>query len=189
MAGIEPAVEPDPASTTRATRSWPKLRRRKPDRERVPTVASSHATEVGTVTSENAESAVRSSDAGKTRADFPLAIRLVPIALALMVFGSLGPWAKNVFVTDYGIDRAGDVILVIALLAALVLILHARGGSHSPLPLLAALLATVALVILAADFRELVDDQALGPAWGLYAAFVGSAALVALSMSLLTKRH
>jgi hypothetical protein len=114
-------------------------------------------------------------------------MRLVPIALALMVFGSLGPWAKNIFATDYGIDRSGYVILGIALLAGLLLVLHARGGKRSPLPLVAALLATIALVVLAADFRELVDDQAVGPAWGLYAAFVGSAALVALSMSLLTK--
>lgn len=106
-----------------------------------------------------------------------------------MVFGSLGPWAKNIFVTDYGVDRAGYVILVLAVLAAVALVLHARGGKRSPLPLVAALLATVALVILAAAFRDIVDDQAVGPGWGLYAAFAGSAALVALSISLLTKRR
>jgi hypothetical protein len=122
-------------------------------------------------------------------AQFPLAIRLVPIALALMVLGSFGPWAKSIFVTDYGVERAGYAILAIAVLSALLLVLHARGNKPSPLPLLAALLTTVALVILAADFRELVDDQFKSPAWGLYAAFVGSAALVGLSMSLLAKRR
>jgi len=116
-------------------------------------------------------------------------MRLVPIALALMVFGSFGPWAKSIFVTDYGIERTGYVILVIAVLSTVLLVLHARAGKRSPLPLLAALLATASLVILAADFRELVDDQFVGPAWGLYAAFAGSAALVGLSMSLLTKRR
>ena len=106
-----------------------------------------------------------------------------------MVFGSLGPWAKNIFVTDYGIDRAGYAILVIALAAGLLLVIDARNRKRSPLPLLAALLGTASLVVLAADYRELVDDQFVSPAWGIYAAFVGSAALVALSMSLLTRRR
>jgi peptidoglycan/LPS O-acetylase OafA/YrhL len=116
-------------------------------------------------------------------------MRLVPLALALMVLGSLGPWARDIFVTDYGIDRAGYVILAIALAAGLLLALHARRGRRSPLPLAAALLATAALVVLAADFRELVDDGLVSPAWGLYLAFAGSAALVALSMALLTGRR
>lgn len=118
----------------------------------------------------------------------PLALRLVPIALALMVLGSLGPWAKNIFVTDYGIDRAGYVVLAAALVAGVLLLLHARASRRSVLPLLAALAATAAVVVVAADFRELVDDEFVGPAWGLYAAFAGSAALVGLSMSLLTRR-
>ncbi len=123
------------------------------------------------------------------RRELALAMRLVPVALALMVLGSLGPWARDIFVTDYGIDRAGYVILAIALAAGLLLALHARRGRRSPLPLAAALLATAALVVLAADFRELVDDGLVSPAWGLYLAFAGSAALVALSMALLTGRR
>ncbi len=123
------------------------------------------------------------------RSEPALAMRLVPVALALMVLGSLGPWARDIFVTDYGIDRAGYVILAIALAAGLLLAIHARRGTRSPLPLAAALLATAALVVLAADFRELVDDGLVSPAWGLYLAFAGSAALVALSMALLTGRR
>lgn len=130
----------------------------------------------------------RSGQPGPPR-DLALAMRLVPLALALMVLGSLGPWARDIFVTDYGIDRAGYVILAIALAAGLLLALHARRGRRSPLPLAAALLATAALVVLAADFRELVDDGLVSPAWGLYLAFAGSAALVALSMALLTGRR
>jgi len=130
----------------------------------------------------------RSGQPGPPR-ELPLAMRLVPLALALMVLGSLGPWARDIFVTDYGIDRAGYVILAIALAAGLLLALHARRGRRSPLPLAAALLATAALVVLAADFRELVDDGLVSPAWGLYLAFAGSAALVALSMALLTGRR
>ncbi|MDQ3644276.1 MAG: hypothetical protein M3356_02050 [Actinomycetota bacterium] len=137
-----------------------------------------------------AEAAVDVASAGEAapRPEFALAMRLLPIALGLMVFGSLGPWAKDIFVTDYGIERGGYVILAIAVAAGLLLALHARGGKRSPLPLLAALLATAALVVLAADFRELVDDDLVSPAWGLYAAFAGAAALVGLSMSLLTRR-
>jgi hypothetical protein len=133
----------------------------------------------------------RREQSGKpgARREVPLAMRLVPVALALMVFGSLGPWARDIFVTDYGIDRDGYVILAIALATGLLLAVHARGGKRSPLPLAAALLATAALVILAADFRELVDDGFVSPAWGLYLAFAGSAALVALSMALLTERR
>ncbi len=137
----------------------------------------------------------RAEPANRSRSDtepgpgLALAMRLVPIALALMVFGSLGPWARDVFVTDYGIDRSGYAILAITLVAGLLLALHARRGRRSLLPLAAALLATAALVILAADFRELVDDGLVSPAWGLYLAFAGSAALVALSMALLTDRR
>ena len=53
---------------------------------------------------------------------------------------------------------------------------------------IAAVLGTVAVAVLATDFRELIDDAELGPAWGLYVAFVGSAVLVACSMSLLARR-
>jgi len=141
------------------------------------------------IETEGTATEVRPKTGRGPRPEFPLATRLVPIALALMIFGSLGPWAKNIFVTDYGIDRAGYLILAISTVSGLLLVLHARTGKRSPLPLLAALFGTAALVILAADFRELVDDQFVGPAWGLYAAFAGSAALVALSMSLLTKRR
>lgn len=119
----------------------------------------------------------------------PIALRLIPAALALMVVGSLGPWAENILVTDYGVDRAGYVVMALALVAGLLILLHARAARRSPLPLLAALLATASVVVVAADFRELVDDQFVGPAWGLYAAFAGSAALVALSMSLLAAKR
>jgi hypothetical protein len=40
-----------------------------------------------------------------------------------MVIGSLGPWAKDVFVTDYGLDRNGALVIAAAVLAALVLLL------------------------------------------------------------------
>ncbi len=117
----------------------------------------------------------------------PHVLRLVPAALALMVVGSLGPWSESITVVDQGIDRAGYAVMVGAVLAGLLLLMHVRRGSRSPLPLLAALVGTAAIAILASDFRELVDDAFTSPAWGLYAAFAGSVALVALSMALLTR--
>jgi len=105
-----------------------------------------------------------------------------------MVVGSLGPWAQDIFVTDYGLDRDGAFVIGVAGLAALVLAIHARRGRPSRLPLLAAVLGAVAVGILASEFRDLLDDTFVEPAWGLYAAAAGSALLVALSMSLLVRR-
>lgn len=105
-----------------------------------------------------------------------------------MVIGSLGPWAKDIFVTDYGLDRDGALVIAAAGLAALVLALHARRGRPSRLPILAAGLGALAIGILAADFRDVVDDTFVEPAWGIYAAAAGSALLVALSMTLLVRR-
>jgi hypothetical protein len=113
---------------------------------------------------------------------------LAATALGLMVVGSLGPWAKDVFVTDYGLDRDGAFVIAAAAVAALVLALHARRGEPSRLPIVAAALGALAIGVLAADFREVVDDTFVEPAWGLYVAAAGSALLVALSMSLLARR-
>ena len=46
---------------------------------------------------------------------------LAAVAIGLMVVGSLGPWAKDIFVTDYGLDRDGAFVIGLAGLAALVL--------------------------------------------------------------------
>jgi hypothetical protein len=109
-------------------------------------------------------------------------------AVGLMVVGSLGPWAEAIFVTDYGLDRDGALVIAAAGAAALVLAIHARRGGPSRLPIVAAALGALAIGVLAADFRDVVDDTFVEPAWGLYAAAAGSALLVALSMSLLVRR-
>lgn len=123
------------------------------------------------------------------RAPGPAALRFGAAAVALMVVGSLGPWAKNIFVTDYGLDRSGPEVIAAAVAAALLLLVYARRARPLLLPLAAAGLGAASAGLVAADFRDLVDDSFVGPAWGLYAAFAGSAALVALSMSLLVRHR
>ena len=120
--------------------------------------------------------------------DGAAALRLAPLALALMVVGSLGPWAKNIFVVDYGPERAGLLVIVLAAAAGLLLLAHARSGRRAALPIAAALTATVAVIVVVSDFRELLDDELLGPAWGLYVAFAGSAAMIAIAMLQLARR-
>lgn len=111
-------------------------------------------------------------------------------SVGLMVVGSLGPWAKAVFVTEYGLDRNGALVIVAALVIAAVLGFHLyRGGRGSRLPLLNVAVAAVAAAIIASDFRDLVDDPFVGPYWGLYMAFIGSALAVGLSMALLVRRQ
>jgi len=183
-------MEGDPASTARGERRRRRQERRATGGRKRPRRRgrAQLRTEVAAESARPEPSPARPGREPSGRSERPLAFRLIPAALALMVVGSLGPWAESILVTDYGIDRAGYVVMAVALVAGLVVLLHARVGRRSPLPLLAALLATAAVVVVAADFRELVDDQFVGPAWGLYAAFAGSAALVALSMSLLARR-
>lgn len=118
----------------------------------------------------------------------PLAARLAPLAIAVMVIGALGPWSKAVFVTDYGTDRAGWVVLAVAAVAAVLLIVHASRGRRSPVPLIVAVLGTVAVAIVASELRDLSEDEFLGPAWGAYASFAGSAGLVLSSVALLARR-
>ena len=119
--------------------------------------------------------------------------RTAPLALAvagvvLMVVGSLGPWAKDVFATDYGLDRGGALVIAAGGLAALVLALHARRGHVGRLPIFAAALGALSIGMVASEFREVVDDTFVEPAWGIYVAGVGSVLLVVLSMSLLARR-
>ncbi|MEK6229288.1 MAG: hypothetical protein AABM31_08210 [Actinomycetota bacterium] len=120
--------------------------------------------------------------------DGTAALKLAPLAIALMVAGSLGPWAKSIFVVDYGLDRAGVLVIALAAVAGLLLLAHARSEGRTPLPLAAALVATVAVTVVVSEFRELLDDDLVGPAWGLYAAFAGSAAMVAIAMLQLARR-
>ena len=116
------------------------------------------------------------------------ALKLAPLAIALMVIGALGPWAKSIFVVDYGLDRAGVVVIVLAAVAGLLLLAHARGAGRTLMPVAAALVATVAVAVVVTEFRELLDDDLLGPAWGLYVAFAGSAAMVAIATRQLARR-
>ena len=62
-------------------------------------------------------------------------------AIALMVAGSLAPWAKDMFVTDNGLDRDGALVIGAAVVAAIVLLRYARAarlGRPSRLPILSA---------------------------------------------------
>ena len=113
---------------------------------------------------------------------------LAAAALGLMVLGALSPWAKNIFVTDYGLDRDGALVLGTATIAAILLVVHARRGRPHGLPMVTAALGALAIGIVAADFRDIVDDTFVEPAWGLYVTAAGATMLVALSMSLLVRR-
>jgi len=124
----------------------------------------------------------------EARGDGSAALKLAPLAVALMFVGALGPWAKSIFVVDYGLDRAGLVVIALAAIAGLLLLAHARGAGRALLPLAAALVATVAVAVVVTEFRELLDDDLVGPAWGLYVAFAGSAAMVAIAMLQLARR-
>lgn len=112
---------------------------------------------------------------------------LAAAALGLMVIGALGPWAKNVFVTDYGLDRDGALVLATGAIAAIALALYVRRGTPR-LPMVTAALGALAMGIVAADFRDIVDDTFVEPAWGLYVTAAGATLLVALSMSLLVRQ-
>ncbi len=108
-------------------------------------------------------------------------------SVTLMVLGSLGPWSKAILVVDYGTDRNGWIVLLAALVIAVLLAVHLRRGRQSWLPLVAASAGAFAAAATAADFRDLVDDSLLSPAWGLYMAFAGCVACVVLSMLLLVR--
>ncbi len=104
-----------------------------------------------------------------------------------MVFGSLGPWAKAILVTDYGTDANGWFVLAAAVVAGTSLVVHLRRGRESWLPLIAAGATAFAAAAIAADFRDYVDDSFVGPAWGLYLAFLGCAVVIVVAMSLLVR--
>jgi peptidoglycan/LPS O-acetylase OafA/YrhL len=121
------------------------------------------------------------------RASVPRPFWILGAGVALMLVGSLGPWGKAIFVTDYGLDRHGAVVMVAAIVIAALLGLHLRRPRRSWPPIAAAAVAAISAAIAASDFRDLVDDPFVGPAWGLYAAFAGCALVVALSMALLAR--
>jgi uncharacterized membrane protein YcjF (UPF0283 family) len=68
------------------------------------------------------------------------------------------------------------------------LVVHMRRGQDSWLPLVGAGAATFSAAVIASDYRNLVDDTFVGPDWGLYMAFIGSAVLIGLSMALMVRR-
>jgi hypothetical protein len=113
---------------------------------------------------------------------------LVAVPLGLMALGALGPWAENIFATEQGIDGNGWVVLAAGAAGTLLLGLHLRRGRASPLPLVAALAGAAAAAVVAADFRDFLDDALVNPAWGLYVSFAGAALLVAVSTAALTRR-
>lgn len=116
-------------------------------------------------------------------------IGVIVAAVVLMILGALGPWAKAVFVVDYGVDRHGVFVIAAALITAVLLAIHLRRRRESWLPLIAASAAAFSAAVVAGDFRDLVDDPFVGPTWGIYAAFFGSVGAVVASMALLVRRR
>ncbi len=116
-------------------------------------------------------------------------IGVIVAAVVLMILGALGPWAKAVFVVDYGVDRHGVFVIAAALITAVLLAIHLRRRRESWLPLIAASAAAFSAAVVAGDFRDLVDDPFVGPTWGIYAAFLGSVGAVVVSMALLVRRR
>lgn len=135
---------------------------------------------------EHQDEAATTAPAGLV-ARVPRAGGILLAGAALMVLGSLGPWGKAVFVTDYGLDRHGALVIVAAVLATAVLALHISRGRPNWLPFLSAAIAALAAAVVASDYRDLVDDPFVGPYWGLYMAFAGCATVIGLSMALLVR--
>jgi hypothetical protein len=114
---------------------------------------------------------------------------LATAAVALMVIGAFGPWAKAIFTTDTGFDRDGLLVIVCAAAAALVLLVYARRDQPWALPLVSALLGAVSCGIIASNYRDIRDDSFIHAGWGLYLSFSGSAALAVLGIALLARRE
>ncbi len=182
-----PGAEPEPG---RRTRLWsgaapePAATPEPPRPERTGPVAAEPVAAEPTPESEAAPVAPATDGA---RAAVPRPLWILGAGVGLMIVGSLGPWGKAIFVTDYGLDRHGAIVMVAAIVIAALLALHLRRPRRSWPPIAGAALGTFAAATAASDFRDLVDDPFVGPAWGLYAAFAGCALVVALSMALLAR--
>jgi peptidoglycan/LPS O-acetylase OafA/YrhL len=107
--------------------------------------------------------------------------------VALMVAGSVGPWAYSAAfsLTLNGIDRDGRVTLSLAIGAAFLLIAHrqVRGLSVGPL-IGAVLVGGVCVGILAADLAD-IHNKHLAVRWGILVVLVGAALLIVSSAALI----
>lgn len=84
--------------------------------------------------------------------------------VALLVVGSLGPWADVA-------NRDGWITLGLAVVAALALWRGVR--------LLVVLCATLALTVVLYDLLAIADAPAVGSGWGLWTALAGGLVLAA----------
>lgn len=89
--------------------------------------------------------------------------------VAVMVAGSVGPWAysSDLSITLNGIDRDGKVTLALAIGAAILLLAHRQVKGLSIGPLVgAALVGVVCVGFLIADLNDIHDKQ-LAVRWGI----------------------
>jgi hypothetical protein len=120
------------------------------------------------------------------------------LAVLAIAIGSLGPWAKALFLTVNGTDGDGTWFLVGCLFVLISLWRYAKSGSAASLifPVIAGLfIAGDSIYILdrvSAAGHATMFGQAVTiarPAWGLYACLVGAGVLVVASLILaFTKR-
>jgi hypothetical protein len=102
------------------------------------------------------------------------------VTIAVMVAGSVGPWAyaSDLSLTLNGIDRDGKVTLSLGIGAAILLLAHRQVKGLSTGPLIgAALVGVVCVGFLIADLAD-IHDKHLAVRWGIVVDLVGAALLV-----------
>ena len=100
-----------------------------------------------------------------------------------MVIGTFGPWAQALFATKSGVESDGAPVLPCAVVAAAALWLY-LGRATAPRAAVAAILglagaaiAIVGLVRIENQSIAIIGVNVADPAWGVYVAIAGSAAL------------
>lgn len=114
-----------------------------------------------------------------------------------MIVGSFGPWARVLFVTVSGVDGDGWFVVGAAVVALVMLYLHAKQPLRRWPLIVSAVAGGVALAIVISDGKDIFGDQSSGeeddlfgdsdlisPGWGIVMAGLASASLIASSIAL-----
>jgi hypothetical protein len=107
--------------------------------------------------------------------------------IVAMLIGSLGPWSKAFVATSYGIDGAGLLVLGAGVTCFAGLALAREHRRVEPLFFIAAAAAASAGVA-GSDLRDYVADTAVGPAWGVWFAVLGSIVVALSALVLIVRR-
>jgi hypothetical protein len=126
-----------------------------------------------------------------------VALWVAAACLALMVVGSLGPWAKALFVSKAGTEGDGVLVIIAALIMGALLWRYGRGNKRRPLriALVLGVLAAAVGIYDAVDisnrstqfFGRQVDLIQVG--WGLWVAIAGSVGFVLAALVMLRRNR